>query len=100
MALSPGDKLGPYEILSLLGKGGMGKRQRQYKLKDYATPYQKLKSLPGAQDYCKEGIGLESLERMAKRMSDTEFAGKMRAAKTKLLRGCKIESPLPPPRFL
>jgi serine/threonine protein kinase len=24
MPLSPGDKLGPYEILSLLGKGGMG----------------------------------------------------------------------------
>jgi serine/threonine protein kinase len=24
MALSPGDKLGPYEILALIGKGGMG----------------------------------------------------------------------------
>ena len=24
MALSPGDKLGPYEILSLLGVGGQG----------------------------------------------------------------------------
>lgn len=75
-------------------------RQRQYQPKDYATPYQKLKSLPGAQDYLKDGISLESLERMAKSMSDTEFAGKMRATKTKLLRGCKIESPLPPPQFL
>ena len=26
MTLSVSDKLGPYEILSLLGKGGMGKR--------------------------------------------------------------------------
>ena len=77
-----------------------GKRKRQYKLKDYATPYQKLKSLPGAQEYCKVGIRLESLEQMAKTMSDTEFARKMSAAKTKLLRACKIELPLPPPQFL
>ena len=77
-----------------------GKRQRQYKLKDYATPYQKLKSLPQAQDYLKDGIRLESLDRLAKTMSDTEFAGKMSAAKTKLLHAAKIESPLPPPRFL
>jgi transposase len=77
-----------------------GKRQRQYPLKDYATPHQKLKSLPEAADYLKEGIGLESLERRAKTMSDTEFASKMSAAKVKLLRASKIESPLPPPRFL
>ena len=28
MALSAGDKLGPYEILSLIGKGGMGEVYR------------------------------------------------------------------------
>jgi transposase InsO family protein len=77
-----------------------GKRQRQYKLKDYATPYQKLKSLPQAQDYLKDGISLESLDRLANTMSDTEFARKMSAAKARLLRACKIESPLPPTRFL
>jgi hypothetical protein len=77
-----------------------GKRQRQYKLDDYATPHQKLKSLPQAGDYLKEGIRLESLDRLAKTMSDTEFAKKMSAAKARLLRACKIESPLPPPRFL
>src|SRR6266436_6248767 len=77
-----------------------GKRQRQYTLNDYATPYQKLKSLPQPADYLKEGIRLESLERLAKTMSDTEFAGKMSSAKAKLLRVSKIESPLPPPRFL
>jgi transposase InsO family protein len=77
-----------------------GKRKRQYKPKDYATPYQKLQSLPQAKDYLKEGICFESLGRIAKAMSDTEFARKMSAAKAKLLRACKIESPLPPPRFL
>jgi transposase InsO family protein len=77
-----------------------GKRKRQYKLEDYATPYQKLKSLPKAADCLKEGIGFEQLDRIAAAMSDTEFARKMGAAKARLLRACKIESPLPPPRFL
>lgn len=77
-----------------------GKRKRQYKLEDYATPYQKLKSLPGVADYLKDGIRLERLDRLAGTMSDTEFARKMSAAKQRLLRTCKIESPLPPPRFL
>jgi len=83
-----------------LGFDGRGKRQRRYLLDDYATPYQKLKSLPQAADYLKTGIALESLDRLAQAASDTGFARKMGAAKSKLLRDCKIESPLPPPRFL
>ena len=77
-----------------------GKRKRKYKLNDYATPFQKLKSLPKAAQYLKEGIALHQLDQFARRLSDTEFACKMSAAKTRLLRASKIESPLPPPRFL
>jgi transposase InsO family protein len=77
-----------------------GKRQRKYKLQDYATPYQKLKSLPAVADYLKPGVRLELLDRIAKAMSDTEFAKKMSSAKARLLRACKIESPVPPTRFL
>lgn len=77
-----------------------GKRARKYKLEDYATPHQKLKSLPEVEGYLKEGIKLEQLDRRAGTMSDTEFARKMSAAKARLLRACKIESPFPPPRFL
>ena len=77
-----------------------GKRKREYKLTDYATPYQKLKSLPESANYLKEGIALKQLDRLAGKLSDTEFARKMSAAKTQLLLIAKIESPLPPPRFL
>lgn len=77
-----------------------GKRKRQYKLADYATPYQKLKSLPDASGYLKDGISFSLLEGLATTMSDTQFAEKMSAVKTKLLRVCKIESPVPPQRFL
>src|SRR5580658_10207493 len=73
-----------------------GKRQRQYRLEDYATPWQKLKSLPGAAEYLKPGISIKALDRTAAAMSDTEFARKMGAAKAKVLRACKIESPYPP----
>lgn len=77
-----------------------GKRKRTYKLKDYATPYQKLKSLPTVEDYLKDGITLKQLDRRAGTMSDTGCAQKMSVAKARLLRVCKIESPLPPERFL
>jgi transposase InsO family protein len=73
-----------------------GKRQRQYKIEDYATPYEKLKSLPDAAGYLKPGVSFARLDRVAKAMSDTECAKKMSAAKAKLLRQCKMESPVPP----
>ena len=73
-----------------------GKRQRQYKIEDYATPYEKLKSLPDAAGYLKPGVSFAHLDRVAKAMSDTECAKKMSAAKAKLLRQCKMESPVPP----
>jgi hypothetical protein len=72
-----------------------GKRQRAYPLEDYFTPHQKLKSLPEAAGYLKPGISMEALDRAAAAMSDTEFAKKMGAAKAKVLRACKIESPRP-----
>jgi len=76
-----------------------GKRQRQYRLEDYATPYEKLKSLPEATQYLKPGIRWTQLDQFAGAMSDTDCAKKMRAAKAQLLRRSKSESPVPP-RFL
>jgi hypothetical protein len=73
-----------------------GKRKRQYKSEDYATPYEKLKSLPEAAQHLKAGLRFVQLDKIARAMSDTEAARKMGAAKAKLLRQCKSESPLPP----
>jgi hypothetical protein len=73
-----------------------GKRRRQYKIEDYRTPLEKLKSLERVEQYLKPGVSLAELEREALAMSDTEYARKMGAAKLRLLRRCKVQSPLPP----
>jgi transposase InsO family protein len=74
-----------------------GKRQRRYKAADYATPYEKLKSLAEAKRLLKPGIRFQQLDGFAAAMSDTDCAKKMSAAKAKVLRLCKSESPIPPP---
>ena len=74
-----------------------GKRRRQYKTGDYRTPWEKLKSLERAERDLKPGLSLAALEREALAMSDTECARQMNAAKSRLLRQCKVQSPLPPP---
>jgi hypothetical protein len=74
-----------------------GRRHTKYRPEDYATPWQKLKSLPGAAGYLKPGISMESLDRIETAMSDTEFARKMGAAKAKMLRASALSRIDPPP---
>lgn len=73
-----------------------GKRRRQYKTEDYRTPFEKLKSLERAEQYLRPGLSLAELEQEAMAMSDTECARQMNAAKSRLLRQCKVQVPLPP----
>ena len=73
-----------------------GKRRRQYKTEDYRTPFEKLKSLERIEQSLKPGLSLAELEQEALQMSDTECARQMNAAKSRLLRQCKVQSPLPP----
>jgi hypothetical protein len=73
-----------------------GRRRRVYRAADYMTPYEKLKSLPDAEQTLKPGITWELLDQFARRMSDTEWARKMRQAKIRLLQICKSEWPTPP----
>jgi hypothetical protein len=69
-----------------------GKRQRKYKTEDYRTPFEKLQSLPEAEQFLKPGVSLPELQKRALAISDTECALRMTAAKTKLLRRCKTLS--------
>lgn len=61
-----------------------GKRKRIYRMEDYQTPYEKLKSLPQAEQYLKPGVTFEQLDEIAYAFSDTEFAEQMQEAKYKL----------------
>jgi hypothetical protein len=74
-----------------------GKRRREYKTEDYRTPFEKLKSLELAEQCLRPGLSLAELEREALAISDTECARRMNAAKSRLLRQCKVQSPVPPP---
>jgi hypothetical protein len=49
MALAPGTRLGPYEILNLIGAGGMGEvyRGRDTRLRGAATVDSKAERCPG-----------------------------------------------------
>lgn len=71
---------------------GRGKRQRKYKIEDYRTPFEKLQSLPEAEQFLKPGLSLQGLEKRALAISDTECARRMSAAKAKLLRQCRTPS--------
>lgn len=73
-----------------------GRRRRRYHREDYATPYEKLRSLPEAHRHLKDGMRWELLDRQAYAISDTEAARRMVHAKAELLRQCKLESPFPP----
>ena len=73
-----------------------GSAPARYPAADYATPYEKLKSLQGCGVRLKSGVSWEDLERTARSASDTQFADRMRRAKAEVLRACKIEAPLPP----
>lgn len=72
-----------------------GKRRRQYKTEDYRTPFEKLKSLERAEQYLKPGRGWAELGQETQALSDTECARQMNAAKSRLLRQCKVQFPLP-----
>ena len=48
-----------------------GKIKKKYRYQDYRTPYEKLRSIPDAQEHLKAGITLEMLDKIAKRFTDS-----------------------------
>ena len=58
---------------------GKGKIRRKYET--WLVPYEKLKSLPNAQQYLKEGVSFEELDRLAYAESDNVCATRMQKAR-------------------
>lgn len=58
-----------------------GKEQQFYRAEDYLTPYEKLRSLPEAEQYLRKELSFASLDTIAYAMSDTEYATAMDAAR-------------------
>ena len=52
----------------------------------YLTPYEKLKSLPQAEQYVQPEVTMAELERIAQSQSDTEYALLVQQEKAKLFR--------------
>jgi len=48
------------------------------------TPYEKLRSIPDARIYLKEGITFEMLDKTARRYTDNEMAQKVQLERDKL----------------
>ncbi|MFW6111986.1 MAG: integrase [Chloroflexota bacterium] len=54
-----------------------GKVRKTYPYEEVKTPYEKLKSLPKAEDHLRPGVSFQSLDAIAYQMSDNEFAERM-----------------------
>jgi len=63
-----------------------GKEKKIYPHSGYQTPYERLKSLTGAEKYLKEGITFEELDKTAYAMSHTEYAEMAQKEKAKLFK--------------
>jgi len=61
-----------------------GRQRKRYRYPNLMTPFDKLKSLPNASQYLKEGGSWEQLEVLAASLSDNEAARLMNRARDKL----------------
>lgn len=64
-----------------------GKQKKVYNI--YQTPYERLKSLPNAEQYLKPEITFEILDQIAYQKSDNDFAEEMQKAKQELFKNFK-----------
>ena len=63
-----------------------GKQRKVYSYEDMMTPFDKLKSLPNAENYLKHGFSFEILNQIAHAMSDNQAADQLQKARQKLFK--------------
>ena len=69
-----------------------GKVRKRYRRQDIMTPYEKLKSLPGAERFLRDGLDFAQLDRQAYQYSDHEAARRLNAARDELFRVLRDEA--------
>ena len=63
-----------------------GKQRKIYRYENMMTPYDKFKSLLGAEDYLKPGTRFEILDKVAHQISDNQAAGPLQKARQELFK--------------
>lgn len=66
--------------------GPSGRKRRKYPQDQVSTPYDKLRSLPGAEDFLKPGVTFGELDRAAHRVSGLDAAKGVQRARKALFR--------------
>ncbi len=61
-----------------------GRQRKRYRYEAMMTPYEKLKSLPGAETYLKPGLSFAILDQVAYAISDNQAADRLQKARHKL----------------
>ena len=67
-------------------RDGAGKVRRRHRRRDVTTPYEKLKSLPGAGQCLKPGVTFAELDKTAHAMSDLTANRRANRARDELFR--------------
>ena len=71
-----------------------GRVRKHYRYRDMMTPYDKLKSLPDAEQYLKPGITFQKLDAIAYAISDNEAARRLNQARNELFQSInKTQNP-------
>jgi len=63
-----------------------GKERKIYPYENLMTPYEKLKSLPQAEQYLKPGVSFATLDQVAGKISDNQAADQLQKARQKLFK--------------
>ena len=69
-----------------------GKIRKYYPLKNYMTPFQKLKSLPNNQSFLKDSVSIFSLGKIAKRYTDNDIAAKLHVQLSKIFEEVNVNT--------
>ena len=63
-----------------------GRVRKTYRQDDVATPYQRFRSMPGAEGFLRPGVTLEALDQLAAATTDLDAAKAVQRARDELFR--------------